>query len=388
MLPITANALAALTGSHTPYVRADVWYEGDIVAADIPVVGGQVEGVDDGDAIRKRLSLTVADDAGALIPRSEDAPLAPYGSRINIRAGIQTGREPETVSLGWFRIDTCSVDEAWRVYDRVDTVQWVSSGGDIEVTGPDLAEIIKDSRFLSPQQPAFTASIRDEVFFLLQGLPVQVGQWPGVTDTIIPSTITYTDDRWAAICDLATVMGAVPYMDPYGDLVMRSNADSASVWTVAADPDNGVLVSAPTRLTREGLYNAVRSAGNTVSDQVPIVVWQLEGSGPLRWDGPFVRVPYMHTSPLITTAEIAETDARTILARLVNRRSYPLTVECVTNYWLEVGDTVTVGTPYGDLDGRISQATWPLVPGAMTMTVVVPRESFWGAWGSEAELGT
>lgn len=388
MLPATANVLAALTGSHTPYVRADVWYEGDIVAADIPIAGGQVEGVDDGDAIRKRLSLTVADDGGALIPRSEDAPLAPYGSRINIRAGIQTGREPETVSLGWFRIDTCSVDESWRVYDRVDGVQWVSNGGDIEVTGPDLAEIIKDSRFLAPQQPTFTASIRDEINLLLQGLPVFVGQWPGVINEVIPAEITYTDDRWSAVCDLAHVMDTLPFMDQYGDLVLRLNSDTTSVWTVAADPDWGALVSAPTRLTREGLFNAVRASGNTTTDQVPVVGWQIEGGGPLRWDGPFGRVPFMHSSPLITNQNEADADAGTTFARLVARRSFPLTIECVNNYWLEIGDTVTVGTPYGDIDGRITQATWPLVPGAMTMTVVVPRDAFWGSYGTEAELGS
>lgn len=379
MLPVSDAALAALTGSHTPYLRADVWYDGQIVVYDLPVTGGQVEAVDDGDAIRKRLTLSIANDDGSLVPRSDDAPLAPYGSRITVRAGVEVGSEPEAVSLGWFRVETCNVDEAWRVYDRVDGVKWVSSGGDIDVTGVDLAEGIKDSQFGGPTQPIFPTSVRAEIVWLCNGL-VGVGAWPGVTDAAIPATLTYTDDRWAAICELAFAVNAVPYIDQYGDLILRPNGDTTPVWEVTADPDYGVLVSAPTRLSRAGIYNATVTQGTT-ADQVPVIAYNFEGSGPLRWDGPFGRVPWIYSSSLVTSTDEAHIDSLLRLNRHVDTRSFPLEVECVTNYWLEVGDTVTVGTPYGSVDGRVTQATWPLVPGAMRMTVVVPRTSLWSRYG-------
>lgn len=380
MQTVSASALNALTGSYAPYVKVDVWRGGQLVAQDLPVTDGSVEVSDDGKAIRQRLSLTVADPDGSLTPRSESAALAPYGSMVNVRAGVQLGGQPETCCLGSFRIETVDAGQEWRTYSRVDGVRWSASGGKISITGVDLAAVIQDAKFLAPEQPP-GGFIRAEVIRLCTDL-VGVAAWPGVPDVAIPATVTYTDDRWAAICDLAAALDAIPYMDPYGYLGFRPAAPGASVWTVTSGSE-GVLISAPTKLTRQGIYNAVVSSG-TSAGQVPVSQIRLETGGELAWGGPFGRVPYLHDSPLITTEAAADADALTTLARLVGRRSFAISVECACNYWLEVGDTVTLELPLGTVDGRITDLSWPLTPGAMSMTVTVPRALFWVAWGRRA----
>lgn len=382
MQSVTDGFLSALTGSHTPVIKADVWYDGELVAGDLPIVSGQVKGTDDGKAIRHDLNLTVADPDGRLVPRSESDVLAPFGSVVNIRAGMKSSSgSAETVSLGWFRIDTCDADEAWSLYTGADGTQvWSSRGASVAVTGVDKAEAVKDAIFTGPQQVYWPPSVRDEVRHLCDGL-VAVALWPGVTDVPVPASVVYSTDRWAAICDLAVVLSATPAINPHGELVFRPNAAGASVWTIAGGP-GGVQVSAATRLSRSDVFNSVISRGESTSTQAAVQATVIENSGPLRWDGPFGRVPFVRSDPLITTTVQAQADATATQARMVARRSFELDVTCVTNYALEVGDTVTVVTPYGSVDGRVTSATWPLTPGPMTLTVVVPRVSYWALFNN------
>lgn len=391
MLAVSQRFLNAITGSNRPVIQATAWYNGQVTVQTLPIVGGTMTGTDDGDAIRHQLTLDIADEDGALIPHSETDPLAPFGQRINLRAGIDIGGgETESVSLGWFRIQGVDAAESWTYYQRPagDEVV-VSRGGTISLKGMDLGQVVKDARFLAPEQPVETGSTKAEVIRLLWGLgtPLVGSAWPGVTDDVIHAdTVTYTEDRWAAVCDLAKHLNAIPYFDQHGDLIFRPQAAGASVWHVAGG-DDGVLVDMSVALSRDGVYNMVVARGES-SDQLQVGKFAVEQTGAVAWEGSFGHVPTFISSPLITNATEADDAALRELQRQIQTRTFPMQVTCLCNYALQVGDTVTVDTPYGPIDGRVQEANWPLEPGPMTMTVVIPRSSYWNIYGTSVASGT
>jgi hypothetical protein len=174
------------------------------------------------------------------------------------------------------------------------------------------------------------------------------------------------------------VIGQWVRMSPDGTLTLRPQvASETPVWSVAIG-EQGTITDWGRKLDRSTLYNAVISTGNS-SGGVPAQGIAVETSGPLRWDGPFGRVPYAYNSPLLATTTAAEDDAETRLARMIRERVAPISVTCTANPALELDDVVELRLPTQTLVGQVSSITWTLPGTVMTMVVLVPRSQIWGA---------
>lgn len=375
MQTVDEDFLDAINGSHTPTVVVDAWYDGNLVMEGVPVESGSVT-VDGSRAIAGSLTLTSVSEDGSLVPDRWDAPLAPYGSQLHVRAGVKAGSgSTHLVSLGWYRIDSADPQEYFAPYTVGTDINWVCRGMQVATECSDRMSLVDDARFLSPEVPASTTSVITEIKRLVQGL-VPVADMTGVTDAAIPASIAYQTSRVQAIQDLADVLGRTARMDPDGALELIPKAVSTTpVWTVSVAEHQ--VIDWSRKLDRSDLYNGVISTGQK-ADGTPVQASTIETSGPLRWDGPLGRIPYGHSSPLITTDGAAKTDSEILLARLVRERVAPITVECNPNPALEWGDCVRLILPNRELIGTVRSITWPLPATSMTMTVLVPRTQLWG----------
>lgn len=372
---------AALKGSYVPTCTVDAWYDGRLILAGVPMESGSVT-VDGSRAISGSLTLTAAKPDDSLVPDRWDAPLAPFGSQLHVRAGVTFGGTTEQVSLGWYRIDEADPQEWWTSYtpdfdeDPTQVPRWVSRGMQVTVQASDRMALVDDDAFVSPEAPTSTTSVIAEIQRLVQDI-VPVADLTGITDAAIPAAIAYQTSRVQAIQDLANVLGRVARIDPNGALTLIPKVPSMTpVWTVTVGRD-GDITNWGRKLDRRDLHNGVISTGQT-AEGVPVQGSKVETDGPLRWGGPFGRVPFGHSSPLLTTATAAEADASTLLERLVRERVAPITVECVANPALEWNDAVRLVLPNRNLVGIVRSITWSLPAKTMSMTVLVPRSQLWG----------
>lgn len=368
---------AALRGSYVPTVTVDAWYDGRLVAADLPIGSGKVT-VDGTRSTAGSVTVNSGSPDVSLVPTRWDSALAPYGSQLHVRSGVRYGSgATQTVSLGWYRIDNSDPNERWVAYGPPEDRRWTCQNAEVTVQGSDRMSLVDDARFLSPEAPASTASVLDEIRRLVQDI-VPVTDLALVVDAPIPASITYQTSRVQAVQALADVLDAVARLDPDGALeLIPKSATGSPVWTVEVDPDRGDIVSWGRTLNRTDLYNGVISSGTT-AEGVPVQASAIEVNGPLRWGGPFGQVPYAHSSPLITTATAAQADAQTRLSRLIRERVAPVRVMCAPNPALEWNDVVGLQLPDRLLTGPVRSIEWPLPVGPMTMVVLVPRDQLWG----------
>jgi len=279
------------------------------------------------------------------------------------------------VSLGWYRIDTSDPQEYYAKYVVGNTITWVCRGMQVSTQSSDRMSLVDDARFLLPEFPTSTLSVVAEIKRLVQGI-VPVGNLDAITDAPIPGSIAYQTSRVQAVQDLADVVGCAARIDPDGALELISKTPSTTpVWTVSID--EAQVVDWARKLDRSGLYNGVISTGQQ-ADGTPVQATAIEEDGPLRWDGPLGRIPYVHSSPLITTDVAAQADADELLARLIREQVAPVVVTCIPNPALEWGDCVKIVLPTKTLIGTVQSITWPLPVTSMTMTVLVPRTQLWG----------
>lgn len=367
---MTSNMQDALAGFFRPICQVDGWRAGRLTRARLPITGGSLT-VTDGQAVRSRLNLTVADPDGELAPRTMSDPLAPFGSELNVKLGIEVGPLREMWSMGWFPIQSAETEEAFATYERPDEpglVYRTSRGAVVQVEAADRAARLAEDRFLNREQPA-GGSVRAEIRRLVTGRAPYASAMAGVGDATIPSDLTYEDDRLAAIGTLADLIDANLIFNPSGSAQLQPRAVGPVVWTIPDGPA-GLRVSMTRRMQRDGVYNAVVARGQT-ADNVTLQRVITVNGGPLSYGGPFGSVPYFYASSLLNTEEQVDMAARTTLARISKVKPQTVQVVCVINPAIEVGDTVRLPVPGGYVDGRIVEATWPLTGEGTTMTLHV-----------------
>lgn len=297
-----------------------------------------------------------------------------------MRHGLNTANGTEWVSLGWFRIDTSDPKENWVAYTdptnpRV-APRWVQRGTKVSVQGSDRMARLDDARFLAPETPESLASVITEVKRLARDI-VPIADLSGFSDAPIPASLAYQTSRVQAIQDLADVLDLVARINPDGLLTLAPKSPTGdAVWTVEVG-SQGQIVDWGRKLDRAKIYNAVVSSGTT-SEGVPVQGIALEEEGPFRWGGPFGRVPFGHSSPLINSEAAAQADAATRLERLASERVVPITVSCVMNAALELDDIAGVALPDITLTGPVVALSRPLLSAVMEMTLMVPRSQLWG----------
>jgi len=352
----------SLAGTVQPVFRADVYYDGDLVASDLPITDGSVT-VDSTQTVRGTCQMTVQDPDGLLVPKSRTDPLAPFGSEVNIRAGLIVGGVPEMVSLGWYRIQDDTPSGSWRWLKD----QAIPSGASIPITGRDRGAKLSEYPFLTPEAPS-KSTVWPEIVRLVEGL-VPVTD-PGFDTSIPAGSVTYSTDRWQAITDLAKLCSAHPVITPAGTLTLRKDATGSSVWSVTAGADATVGSFQPS-MSRDGIYNGVTVIG-TDSSGNPITVIATQPDGPMAWGGPYGCVPKDAISdPMLTTLAAVQARAKSELAAAVVGDAQQVDIPTVLNYALEVEDMVAVSIPDHEGVFQVTKLTYPM-RGLMGMTVAIP----------------
>jgi hypothetical protein len=268
--------------------------------------------------------------------------------------------------LGWFPIVSVDVDQQWRAYESAGDVILVPSGT-VEIEAVDRMQWVREATFEARESPA-SSTVLAEIARLLQGVaPWQV---PDVTDRSIPSGVSYESDRMDAITMLADAVDCDPIVTAAGAVTLAGRGQGEPVWDVVGGPQ-GVLASWKRSLTRDGTHNAAVVYGQDPQyGLAPFVGRAYQQDGPLRYRQG-LRIPYIQSSPLLTTQGQVDTAAANTLARVVSQNAQAVTVECSPNPALEVGDVVTLQAPRGTVPAQVNQISLPLTPGRMTLSCMV-----------------
>jgi hypothetical protein len=325
----SARFLPALRESHVPYTQVQLMRT-DGVVVDLPHMDGQV-GVDRGSSVRRTCSVTVPDVS--LLPMTPTDQLAVYGARLRIRSGIIYGDGTvEAVPLGLFRIDRISGDPAV---------------GPVTIEGSGLEAVIADDKFLTPYTTrGGTAAVTAITGLIQDSIPDAVVVNMASDATIGTRTWDVQGDRWAAVQECATAIGAEVYADADGQFVIAELPDMLTApvaWDVDAGA-TGVLISANRAFSRDGMYNVVVASGENSEDNAPLVTataFDTDPTSPTYVGGPFGRVPKFYSSATLINTSLAQGAANKLL-RDALKPNATVTLTSLPNPCLEPGDVLRV----------------------------------------------
>lgn len=365
MREISPEALAALTGDRADdRLLVTPWWDGEPTYDEpLPVESWSVSW-ERSSQIQADVSLTIADDDGALSPWAVDDVLGAGGPRVT--AALRLGGVDEEIMLGQYRIVQVDPSEAWVSARRVAKVEtlpggqtqttyvdeparWMSSGT-VAVSAADETWNVGEAEFLSPQNIRFKSSIMAEIEYLLEDiLPVTFAD--DVEDGTVPASIAYEGNRLDALGSLVRALGAAYRVTPDAQLEVYVPSD-VPVWTIAPGED-GVLIDFGRSYSASEFINTMVVEGKSSEDGVPLIGVARETDGPLRADGPHGLVPARRQSDILDTQRKVDQAARTYLNSAITDRAIVVPITCLPNPALEVGDTVRVETPVGDLAGPV-----------------------------------
>ncbi|MFD7646353.1 DUF5047 domain-containing protein [Streptomyces albidoflavus] len=330
MYPVSETFLRALTLPHQIVTRVDAYYGGALYRADIPIEAGSVT-VDRGSKVRRTLSLTVADPS--LLPWDALDPLAVYGQELVVSRGIRFTHGDEMVPLGTFRIDEPEGDV---------------HAGPVTVTGKTAEAAVADAIFMLPTTTRGYNNMFEAISYLIhQVIPsAAILNATGRNPTCPVATWDAGADRWDAVVQIATAMGAEVYVDPIGRFVIANRPDPLATpfaWDIA-EGEGGTLVSASRRMSRDNVYNAVVVSGeNTASTSAPVsaIAYDNDPTSPTRWGGPYGRVPKSYQSSLLLSQGDCQTAANYMIADLT-APNIQTSISSIPNPALEAGDVIRV----------------------------------------------
>ncbi|MFC5144300.1 DUF5047 domain-containing protein [Streptomyces aureoversilis] len=361
MYAVSARFLAAIAESG-PLATEVVLFRTDGRVERLEHTGGSVT-VDRGQAVRRTCSITLADTS--LIPRTPTDKLSVYGATLRVSRGVQySDGSQELVPLGVFRVDSVTGD---------------IDDGPVTITGKGLEVVIADDKFTAPYKASGNAVAA--VTALIQSTIPTASVINRATDAAIgPRTWDTEGDRWAAVAEVATAIGAEVYADVDGVFVIAELPDlltSTPVWTIAAG-EGGAYVSASRGMTADKVYNAVLARGeNTETSVAPVssLVVDNDPTSPTYWSGPFGhRTTFYSSSTLTTTA--ACTAAATLKLRTAMAPNASADISSLPNPALEPGDVIRILYPDGSKElHQVQSFSVPLdVGGDFTIATISAKE--------------
>lgn len=403
---MTEAMVAALAGSRGgDGVVVDVWYGGELTAAELPV-GSWGLGWERSRQVQCQGTVTVVDADGSLAPWSVDDTLGVAGPVAHVKYQLAGGE----VSLGWFRVTGAAVAQTWRAQrlvrpadtarsaalvaraqGRVDAAVASGDAYRIEVTREVLARAERDhydtgvaavgggvltdhdpvwsstatvtlqvddlmvqvalSDFLGNETARKGGTVLSEVKRLCRGLVI-VEVHPSVVDGDIPATITYEGTRIGTVIDLLASIDAEPRMTGEGTMMVIPSTAGVPVWDIAPG-DDGVLVDFSRSYDTAELVNTVVVSGRAEEDVTLLGVARAE-SGPLSVHGPHGTVTASYSGDILNTQSKVQRAAEKYLRRATTDRTLALPVTCLPHPGLQVGDVVRLLTPAGPLTGPVA----------------------------------
>jgi hypothetical protein len=239
--------------------------------------------IDASATIRARCDLTLGLD-GQFSRAELEELLAPLGNEIRLCRGIRySDGDEEFVSLGRLRVeehDSSTSDET------------------IKFTAYDRAKIIEDDTFPADGSIADGTQATDAILDLVRATIPNLSYRFIETDAPLP-LLDYGegDNRWAMAQGIATSIGGELYFDALAELVLQPipSTTSQSPRYELTDGEDGVLISADKRRTREGTANRIVVVGtNPNNDGAPPRAEAIDNdpNSPTYFYGPFGKVTY------------------------------------------------------------------------------------------------
>jgi hypothetical protein len=354
--------LPALVQSHTPVTVVQLHRTNGVVE-ELAHTGGSVT-VDRSQAVRRTANVSVPDTS--FIPRTPTEQLAIYGARLRIMRGIRHGDGTlELVPI---------------FFGRVDGVDGDPDYGPVDIKASGLEAVIADDKFTAAYSTRGGTSAVTAITGLIQdALPSAVVTARVVDQTIGVRTWDAEGDRWAAVQECATAIGAECYADADGQFVIAELPDLTTApisWQVDAG-EGGAFISASRGYSREGMYNMVVATGeNTEEDTAPVTATAADEdpTSPMYIYGPFGRVPTFYSSSTLTTLNLAQGAANKLLRDSLKPNA-TADLTSLPNPLLEPGDILRVTYGNGDRDLlQIESFSLDLAGGDFTVQAISARE--------------
>lgn len=313
------------SSSRTWRNRIEVLYGGDVVTSINVLADGYVT-VDDV-AVRRSVSMSLADVEGNLTPADARDLLAPKGTEVRIYKGLLVGGSYEEVPLGVFGVVDPSVSSH-------------AGGPRLKLLGRDRVDAVRVRQFAEPYTVASGTPTADAITSIITSrLPVPI-RVTRTGHTAPESVFDWASDPWDAVRTLAEADDLRAYFDPLGTAVVEPDHTVDTGITYAHD---GLLVSVdPRTLSAEKTYSGVVvHAEHPEAGSFKSVLWDTDPTSPTYADGPFGRRPYGFYSQLMTTQAQADQACATLFAK-VRRMSHTLAIETIGTPGHEIGDVVRV----------------------------------------------
>lgn len=360
--------LNALMDSHGMTLRCELWLPGKVAPEGrLSVRSGSVT-CDRSGSVRRNVTLSI--DPGNLADPVLGPLLNPYGSLVKIWRGV--------------RYPNGAVAEAQIFTGRIDNIN--VNINDISLRCSDLAAMVIDSRFGTGYQVTnATTNVVDLVGTLItDALPgatyVQDITTPASALTLkVRNGTRWEQERSDALDQLATQVGAEWFADVGGVFHLRTlpatiTANTPPVWIIDTG-DSGVLVSNLVTSDRQNVFNEVWVEGTPIGGTKSAVGhWQdTNPASPTYYGGPYGKIPGFYSGQQL---DPNDTNAANNLAAKLGQQSVSatasLSVSCVVNAKLNLGDPVTVYAPRFSIYGTyyIQSMEIPLtMDDAMTLTL-------------------
>lgn len=321
--PLSAALATATTWE--PSVTASL---GDEPLGSVPVVSGSVTMAERTDVLGQvDMVIPRFVDGFDWCPKDDPThPLAHFGQEFAV--GVQT--RDVTGAAYDERLGTFAVHS------------WDADDDSVNVTGYTALKSVEEARFTVPQAPQSGGTLASEFVRLMGGIaPVVIDG--SLVDRAVPASMSWGDDRLAALYDIAAAWPARLRVDSHGVVYVLPPLGSEIELPSYAlrDGEGGTVTSRKWSSSRDQTFNRVVARG-TESDEAgrPAVYGyaQVE-TGPLSVSGPNgIQTAYM-ASPLLTTRPAAFAAAATRLANL-NRPSITVPITVAADPRVRLDDAV------------------------------------------------
>lgn len=320
------------------------WRGGTLLHASVPVSRGHVV-AKVGQSLTQRLTMTVPRwDGMDWRPNSDAHPLARYGQELQVSLVVESAVSDEEweTRVGRFLITDWDNDDPRYVV----------------VTAEGLLRRAADDKLTSPMQPRPGGTLVSEARRLLP-VGMSAAFDPALTDRACPTGMSWSEDRLAALQEIADAWPARLRTDEWGQVQFLAPLPAVpSPVLTLTDGERGTLVAAPRSDTREGAYNRV-VARSAAPDRADIQAVSEITSGPMSVTGPYGPVTRIFASPLITTPGQALASAQN-LVRSSALPTQTIPVVAASDPRVDLGDAVDVVQDAGTDD---ESHTWGWVTG-------------------------
>lgn len=331
MYQATADFIAAVQGSHTAVLKAQVVNNGDVLY-DFTVVDGSAS-ANGGDSIRRECSIELLDTNGNLMPKEAGDLLMPFGTEVQLKRGVRfTSGVEELIPWGLFRLDSFDAtnsEEGLSItiggYDRAFMAQQLSSKPVIIQSGMKYEEAIAKmvaSRINTADQLLMDTGYKTPTLFLKAGI-----------------------DVWEEARNAAKSVGCEVYFDVIGNLVLAPmTPDAMSVITYSPAAKNVMGISRA--IQADGLPNGIVVIGEHSSLSRPVrgEAWDLNPKSPTYRFGQYGEVIRTDSSEYVITDGQAKAMAQGTLERELGPYE-TLNIETVPNPAHDLNDVIYVEWP-------------------------------------------